>query len=77
MTTDAENTLDELMSRDPLALTKDPQARAVIIAAIRAHQALVAKRLAEGKALPRRKRAKKAEGGTGTPIGEPIGDPTP
>lgn len=59
MNEDDENTLDALMSRDPLALTKDPQARARIITAVRAHQSLVAQRLAEGKALPRRKRAKK------------------
>jgi len=59
MTDDNDNTLDALMSKDPLGLTKDSAARARIIEAVRAHQALVADRIAQGKALPRRKRAKK------------------
>jgi len=60
MTTEKPS-LDELFARDPLKLSKPEgsAARAEIVAAIRAHDAMVQQRIAEGKAMPRRKRAKK------------------
>jgi hypothetical protein len=56
-----EPTLDELFARDPLKLSKPEGSaeRAEIISAIRNHDALVQQRITAGKALPRRKRAKK------------------
>ena len=58
----APPSLDELFARDPLKLSKPEgsAARAEIISAIRAHDALVQQRLAAGKAMPRRKRSSRA-----------------